>query len=106
MIENGETSYMLSNVLQAMGRNAVKGRERFFDLPQYWIFHAQKAFILVKSLERIKATGLVYYLMEQIGETRMKTAVKVAMEQVEEMENSDGDGAKEKGLRFRLSDSI
>ena len=51
------------HVLKAIGRNAIVGNERFFWSPYFWEFHCEKAAILAKTLEVMKAGGMIYNYM-------------------------------------------
>ena len=83
LIESSENIHMLSNVLRILGHSAVMGKERFFELPNFWVFQAQKDFMLIKSLERMKAAGLVYYLLKQAEMAQLKVSVRGFVDQAE-----------------------
>ena len=72
------TIQLYSKMCQAVHRNAGTGKERFLDLPTFYYFRAQKSFLLVRSLELLKATGLVGYLEKQKMETIDNIGMKYA----------------------------
>ena len=62
-------SSVYSKMLRALKSNAARGKERLLELPFLWHFQTPKAFMLVRSLEHLKASGLVSYFVEQGEET-------------------------------------
>ena len=65
LVEDGLNRRLITNVIKALGRNAVEGKERFFASPYYWKFNVEKPFILQQTLERRKAAGMVYHLLDK-----------------------------------------
>ena len=98
---------MYSRMLQVVGRNAVRGKEKFFELPGFWVFKAQRSFMLVKSLERLKVSGVVQYLNQEAEKTLMKYCEKVAREYVDKLEVRKNAGEQDLGgFHVGLSDSL
>ena len=55
-----------------MGKTAATDAARFFTLSVYWGFSCEESFILVKSLQRMKATGIAYHFTNKASEIDVK----------------------------------
>ena len=97
IIDNSHNVQRISSLLQVFGRNVVRSIDRFFEMPHFWWFRAQKSFMLVHSLEWMKAAGLVEYFLEQIDVDKTKGFINYAKDlaQQEQSESRDDgyDGA-------------
>ena len=97
----------ISDMLQVRGRNVVWSMERFFEMPQFWWFLTQKSFILVHSLEWMKAAGLVEYLLEQIDMDKRKGLMNYAKNlEEQDREKSEAREDQSDGTATGLSDSV
>ena len=65
LLESRFTISVYSKMLRALNSNAARGKDRLLELPFLWHFQTPKAFMLVRLLEHLKASGLVSHFMEQ-----------------------------------------
>ena len=49
-----------TRIVKSMGRDAIVGKDRFFEMTFYWVFICEKSDTLIASLESMKAAELVY----------------------------------------------
>ena len=56
---------LYANVLKSLGRNAIVGRESFFNKKRFWWFICEKPEALVDSLEWMTAGVLAYDFVQQ-----------------------------------------
>ena len=106
LIENRFYTRFYSKMLRVLNRHAVKGKERFLAFPVFWYFAAPKSFMLVRSLERMKAMGLVSYLMKQMEKVQVKVAVKDAKLQKKRSRPRRGEGRGGKTIWSGFSNSV
>ena len=66
LIEVNMNRRMYGNVMKFIGLNAIEGREPFFALAYYVRFAMPKAFLLLRTLELMKATGLFYHFVREV----------------------------------------
>ena len=78
LIDAGEHVEIHGKVLIRLGKNVARDAERFFHVPYLWIFKAQKARMLMKTLARISEAGSVGYLDEQTNNVMFRMYVKEA----------------------------
>ena len=97
----------ISDMLQVLGRNVVRSKEKFFEMPQFWSFRNQKSFMLVHSLEWMKEAGLVEYLLEQIHVDKRKGFINYANDLVQqESEKREAREDRSDETAAGLSDSL
>ena len=67
---------MFESILKAVGRNAIKGKERFIWQPYFWRFAGEKRTALAHTLEVMKAGGLVdtFVRKAKAGHSRLVTS--------------------------------
>ena len=56
---------LFKKILMFLGQSVRIGKEKFFNTPEYWLFHMQKRWILLETLEQMKAGGWVYYFLDK-----------------------------------------
>ena len=77
---------MFERILKAAGRNAIKGKERFFWQPHFWRFAGEKRTALAHKLEVMKAAGLVdTFIMKAYSghEKLVASSAEIAMDAAE-----------------------
>ena len=62
-----------AKVIKSLGRDAIVGKERFFEMPYYWTFVCEKPDVLIESLESMKAAGLVYAFLREAQLVHVKS---------------------------------
>ena len=93
----GSQTALYASVIKAFGLSAVLGKEQFFNLPYFWRFQTEKSSALTKTLEWMKATGLVHHFLSKAelvyvnGVTRRAVLASTNAES-KHMENTTPDG--------------
>ena len=52
-------------LIKSLGRNVIVGKENFFTVAAYWKFFVEKQWLLLETLEWVKAAGLVYFFLHE-----------------------------------------
>ena len=76
LIEGRSNIELSSKILQNLNLHPLRGKERFLDFPSFWLFKATKGFMLVRSLERMKATGVLEYLLKEAEKAEVAISLK------------------------------
>ena len=103
LIETRFTIDTYSTILRALNRNTLRCAERLLDFPVFWHLQVPKSFILVRSLEQMKESGVVQYLTTAVDKAVVRNFVKNATDYAtaESWKSSGSDN-----VRTGLADSI
>ena len=69
-----ETSHLqiFKKHIKALGRNVIVGKDRFFTAAGYWRLYLEKQWLLLETLERMKAAGLIYFFLNELNKVTEK----------------------------------
>ena len=95
----------LLEVPTKIGRDAVVGKELFFDLPFWWSFeHAERGSYLAQSVEILKQVGLISYFLDlHDSKSRKEFTTEAYMEMTAA---EDAFGARNRDFSVPLMDSL
>ena len=107
LVVDDDKKPFLESVLLSVDQNVLLGKERLFQVPRFWTFRAEKTHMLLESLERMKASGLVYYFLRlsTIHEMLVR-ALTQSVQSLRREVGTAGDIEGEASVAAGLSDSI
>ena len=109
LIEGDFIADAYASLIQSyLGRNAAKGGGRFFHFLSFWVFAANKSYMLTKAFEWMNSAGLVSYFMEDAVKVRSKMFVEKVIASAEQEGSWKRDflQCKQEGGSAGFSDSV
>ena len=108
LLANARQVRLFQKILKFLGQSVRIGKEKFFLSPEYWIFQMQKQWMLLKTLEHMKAAGLVYYFLDKtegMYHNHWLNSVRSELE-LEKEASPDGGESENNDYYVGFSDSI
>ena len=96
---------MYEGVMKLIGLNAVEGRESFFSTSHYVSFTLPKAYLFLKTLEQMKASGIFYHFSQIAEDEYNKNWIQTVRLEMQKAAKQGGQ-VKEGSYSADFSDSV